>query len=567
MVTPRVLGIFLLLIISFLARSLQAAPTIDASIDSMNAYAQFPLDGTITITHNKEEKVDPSSFEMEGKPLDVSYSRDVLISAASDSLLAIYHFQLPPQEHGLYLLPEISVKIDGKRYQSIPSSYEVSQGTPPQPSSEAAPSSAESTAPLIFRLEAAVKGPATLYPGERTKLFYRISYNRSIDLTKSVLPMIHPAHFLKIGDVQIKDYQEKDVTVQDLTQEVEANEIGNFQFGPSLIEGYTYKMKGAQKEYDTTLLQAQAPALTVEVKPFPAPDQPPSFTGALGIIQAEASLESPSKVFVGDTLQLLIKIGGIDNLTDLHLPALQCQPGISGFFQTSDLPPLAEVVGASKLFHVELRPMSSMITQIPSIELSSYDPAAGKYVVRIIPPIPISVEAHPVEKTPSSQEPVIAAIDTDEKWPAPSLSPMEFNLQPVQLETVKSSWTGSSRIFWLLPLGLLLLLLQAWFRRYLERRPKPKRPASEELFQQALKQGFSKGSKGLLVLEQAFWNRLWEKEKLEQGSFQIDKLAGTEQLDAVRSFLLQLQALQYSSDKEFDPSQLKQTAKKLFNAI
>lgn len=561
MVKMKMLAFFLLFFFSAVTKNLEAAPTVDASIDSMNAHAHYPLEGTVTITHNKEEKIDSSSFEMEGKPLDVSYSRDVLISAASDSLLAIYHFQLPAQEQGLYLLPSISVKIEGKRYQSIPSSYEVGLGAPAPPST---PAPTDSTAPLIFRLDAAVKGPATLYPGERTKLFYRISYNRNIDLTKSVLPMIHPAHFLKIGDVQIKDYQEKDVTVQDLTQEVEASEIGNFQFGPSVIEGYTYQMRGIKKEYDTTLLQAQAPVVTVEVKPFPKPDQPPSFTGALGVIQAEASLESSSQVFVGDTLQLLIKIEGIYNLTDLHLPALQCQPGISGFFQTSDLPPLAEVVGTTKHFHIELRPMSTLIKQIPPIELASYDPAAAKYVVRLLPAIPITVEAHPVERTPTSQAPVIASIDSDEKWPAPALSPMDVKLQPVQLETVKRSWISASRIFWLLPLGLLLLFLQMRFRNYLERRPRPKRLQSEVLLKEALKQDFSKGSQGLSLLEQAFWHRLWEKGKLEQGSFKIDELARTGQLDAVRSFILQLQALQYSSDKEYDSSQIKQTAKDLF---
>ena len=108
-------------------------------------------------------------------------------------------------------------------------------------------SAMDSSAPLIFRLEAIVKGPMTLYPGERTKLFYRISYNRSIDLTQSVLPMIHPTHFQKVGDVQIEDKQLANATVQDLTQEVEASELGTFQFGPSSIEGYAYTMEAGRK--------------------------------------------------------------------------------------------------------------------------------------------------------------------------------------------------------------------------------------------------------------------------------------------------------------------------------
>lgn len=553
-----------LLCLSFVWRWAEASPLVEASIDAMNAQAHYPLDGIITITHKNEEKIEPGSFTMEGKRLEVSLAKEVLMSASSDTLVAIYNFQLPAKDQGLYVLPEISVKIGDQTYQSVPSSYEVKGGNPPQAAPSNAP--ADSTTPLIFRLEAAVQGPSTLYPGERTKLTYRISYNRSIDLTKSDLPMIHPAHFQKVGDVQIRDKQEQTVTVQELTQEVEASDIGTFTFGPSVIEGYAYTMKGIQKVYSQALLHATAPVVTVEVKPFPQLQQPASFTGAIGAIQAEASLESPSAVSVGDTVQLLVKVQGIANLEELRLPLLQCQPGFSGFFQTSDLPPLAEVKGESKFFHIEMRPMTSLIQQIPPIELSSFDPTTGHYAIQKTNPIPLTVSAHPAEKTPPLTAPLLASFPVVDHWPTPDLTPLEFETEPIYSRAMKGHWQGAL-IFWLIPFGLGLLLLQNRLHRYIQQRPRVKIPKSEELWQQASRLDFSKQRHALFILEQAFWHRLWEKGALKAGDFDLDLLPQDDKFKSVRSFLLQLQALQYSSEKEFNASQLKQTARKLFPLI
>lgn len=549
-------------------RLLEAAPAIDASIDSMNSQAHFPLNGTITITHSSNEKVDPQSFKMESKPLDTSFVKDVTMS--SNTLVSIYSFQLPAQEKGLYVLPSISVKINGQVYQTVPSTYEVKEETAAQPSVSSF-SAAVPSGPVIFKLEAKAQGPTTLYPGERTKLFYRISYNRSIDLTKSDLPMVHPAHFQKVGDVQIKDYQQPNVTVQELTQEVEASDLGTFQLGPSLIEGYAYTMQAGQKVYDPTLLKAEAPVVTVEVKPFPLSTQPASFTGALGKIQAEASLESSSDaVFIGDNVQVLVKIEGVTNLTELHLPMLQCQPGFSGFFQTSDLPPLAEVKGESKFFHIELRPLTTLIKQIPSIEVSSFDPSTEKYVIQRTTPIPLTVERQTKEE-PASIGPIamLTKLPTISHWPTPPPVPVEFESLPIQISEMKNSWLTlhPQWAFWLIPLAFALLLLQMRWHAQWQQRPKRHVPQSEAMLSRALKGNALQAPGGLRMLEQAFWHRLWEKGILPSGSSEIDELPQEKQNEQIRSFLFQLQALQYGSEKNFDPLQLRQNARELFKRI
>lgn len=538
---------------------LEAVPFVDASMDSLSNQTDLPLKGTLTITHSEEEKIDPQSFTIEGKPLEASLIKEVKISASSDTWVSIYAFQLPAQDKGLYVLPSIAVKIEGQIYHTTPSTYEVRETTAVQ---SHATSSTKPSTPIIFRLEASVQGPSSLYLGERTKLFYRISYNRSIDLTRSVLPMIHPAHFQKVGDVQIRDSQLPDVTVQELTQEVEASEFGTFSFGPSWIEGYAYSMQSGEKVYDSSLLKAESPPVSLEVKSFPKINQPASFTGSLGQIQAEVHLTSSDSISVGDTLQLQIKIQGVSNLTELGLPPLQCQPGFSGFFQVSDLPPLAEVKDQAKFFYVELRLLTFLIDQIPSIEVSSFDPVTGKYVVQHSPAIPLAVTANVSEKPSISSILLPTQFSFVDNWPIPLLPPLAIEGNHAEQDQImRHSQLTSHRILQLIFVCLFFLLMQNYLKKQWKKHIKPKGPKSEEMFKHGLK------TENLQILEQAFWLRLWEKKRVSQGFMNLEKVSLEEKIAPIRSFIFQLQALQYGSDKNFDSLQLKQEARELFDKI
>lgn len=548
----------LLCLFGLMTRVLIAAPSVDASIDSTTNQAHFPVQGTITITHYKSEVIDPHSFVMEGKPLATSFVKDVTMSVSSDTLLSIYSFELPAQEKGLYVLPSISVKIGDQTYNTSPSTYQISDTTANR---SAVSSTTNPSAPLIFRLEAFVEGRSNLYPGERTKLIYRIAYNRSIDLTRSELPMIHPSHFQKVGDVQIRDYQLKDVTMQDITQEVEASEMGTFSFGPSFIEGYAYNMEAGQKVYSSSLLKAEAPVVTLQVQPFPQASQPPSFTGALGQIQVESQLTSAASLSVGDTLQLQVKVQGIKNLADLSLPPLQCQPGFSGFFQFSDLPPLSEVKETAKFFYVELRPLTALIKQIPAIEMSSFNPKTNQYVVQKTSPIPLTISAHLEESSVLPSIPLLIPPPSVNQWPSPLLPPLEIQGDSIKQLPLAKSWLNSDQILWLIPIGFLLLLLQAHWKRQWDKRPKTQIPHSEILFKQAWK------NENVQLLEQAFWSRLWEKGQIPQGITQLERVPLEGQLAPIHAFLFQLQAWQYSAEKNVDFKQIKKQADQLFHHI
>jgi hypothetical protein len=534
----------ILISLLFLLKSILAAETVvEAIIDKSQPH--LPVEGTLTVTHLKSDKIDDHSFRMNGAPLSMTFVKDVPFG--SDLTVTFYQFELPGQKQGNYTLSPISVKVGDQTVQSTIVPYEVSGETSIQPAKPTKKSSK-----TIFKLEAFVEGPTTLYLGERTKLIYRISFNRSVDLTNSQLPFIHPAHFQKVGDMQIVNSQEGDLSVQLITQEIKAIEMGTFQLGPSSIQGYAYQTKGEKKVYDPEPLEAKSAPIKIIVKSFPWQLQPESFTGALGNIKATAKLFSPAMVSIGDILRVEVAIQGIHNLEELSFPQLNCQPGFSGFFQLSDLPPVSEIdqIEQQKIFHLDLRPISHLAKQIPSIHLSSFDPEKSQFIHYQTKPIAIDVQ-------PSSQienEPIRKTIQLllpatfPKRWSIPAIAPLPLTEKPIELYQKNRGEHYSL-------LGCAILLLCALFlQKLLKKIIRKTTPIleSEKLLKQALKSDMA-SRQIAKQLEQAIMQRIKEKRNFS--------------LKEVEPFLLQLQALQYSDKKTFDLFFLKKQAEKLFWSI
>ena len=98
---------------------------ISAVVDQQSIYEMQPLKVLVSINHNKNAKVDAASFRIGGKTIKVEFIQDVQISPISPLVLSYYRFTLPGQPVGLYELPEITVKVGGKVYSSIASTYQV----------------------------------------------------------------------------------------------------------------------------------------------------------------------------------------------------------------------------------------------------------------------------------------------------------------------------------------------------------------------------------------------------------------------------------------------------------
>lgn len=458
--------IFLLLLCAF---SLEALPTINvaANVQWKSIYENQPIQGTLTITHDLNQKVNPGSVQLEGRPLKVTFVQQTKIAENSPLVIDIYNFEIPGMPKGLQLLPSISVEIDGKRYESTPSTFEVLPGT-------------GSSGPYI-KLENIYKGDKTLYPGQRAMIGYRYSYNPSFDLTKEELPLLNADNLKKIGEKEIKNFQSGNLSITEITQFVEAVKPGEFKFGPSTVAGipYTEDSRG-NRTYIKKVVTTEAPALTILVENFPNAGKPASFNGAVGQFDFAVNMLTSKEVRQGDEVKLKMTISGKGQLEKIMPPDLCCQPGFSGLFKDSDLPPVGKVEGNSKTFISTLYPMTQMIQAVPAIEFSWFDPVSKKYEKMSSEPFPLLVKAAP-HQMPSLTNEIAMATPID------SLKPLEIsgNYLLANLD-LHNRIFGSYWVFALLPLGCLFIFFQVAYRQEKEKQGKQTLKRSDELFNEAI---------------------------------------------------------------------------------
>lgn len=558
------------------------AVQVDVDLESQ-FYGSAPIAGTVIVSHSKEEKIDPTQFKLGNEPLKVELIKEEPMTASGDLVLSLYRFKLPPDSTGLHIFPEVTIGIGGKSYKSVPRTYEVkslsptNNPVPPQSQPYSPPqSSAPETVKLqpYLQLKTYVDGPLELYPGQQITVGYRYFYTSSLDTTKEVIPLLDAEGFTKIGDKLIVEKELNGMSVQQITQKIEAKQPGDYTFGPSILEGYPYALDAGRKVYSKEKLSSTAPAITFHVIPFPTTDEPTSFNGAIGNFTWTVKLVSPTTVHSGDEITLSIDAKGDGNLDSVKLPELCCQPGMSGLFRLSDLPPTGEVKGDTKHFDVKLRPLSTSIKAVPPLEFSNFDPSSKKYVTFHNDPIPITVipleaaeakspstapiqpQEEPSKKeTPPPLEPLVEAIDIGSSYP---LKPKDLHNLPF------GTWLS----LLIIPFGCAALIFQFNLSRYFaELKSKPKVISSEEIFSQALSAPLG-SAEAHALLSQAFLQRLLEKGAISSAEINPESLPTHGIIGEVRTLLCAMEETRYArtETQEKEDALLKQ-ARSLFDKL
>lgn len=528
-----------------------AQMAVESVIKQNQAVANQKIEGIVTITHEESEKINLDSFQLAGKPLSVKLKDEK--KTARGLIISNYSFELDPKDKGLYELPPVSLEINGKRYESVATTYEVKASSVEMPQvTSNHPSS------IVFNLEAFVDGPSPLYPGQRAKLVYRIAYNQSIDLAASKFPLLYTTEFKKIGDEQFKDYQYGALTVQEIIQEIEAAQPGTYHYPPSFIDGYAYRMRYGLKVYEPTKLHAEAPAVEIVVAEFPKSDTPASFTGSLGKISGQLKMLTSPTLKMGDRIILELAVAGPTNLSDVSLPDLKCQPGFSGFFHLSDLPPAGKVKNNEKVFQIELRPISRFVKEVPSIELSAFDTVKKTYHRWQSEPIPIQLSIPPLEENVLNNQPKLVnffdLFSEVVKRANPDLPVLVYpSAVTVTFHDIATRWMRTPLVLWLIPLLGIAILWQSFMQRRQQIVPFiNSQKTSEQYLYEAFRQ--RKMDRAISLLHEAFGLRLKEKGKEEMPQ-------------QVHVFLSELDAFRYGLAKDLDRDKIRKEAQDLYNQI
>lgn len=559
-----------------------------AQLDSSSIFENQPITGTVMITHDINNKVDKNSFRLDKEPLTVALVKEVQFDPTNPLILSIYSFQIPGKPPGLYALPAISVRVGSKTYQSIMVSYAVQTGknpaatapstptsapgtpspaeTPPSPKASAPPFphspgalTSASNEPSL-RLEALIDGKNSIYPGQRTTLTYRYYYSGHIELTAEKLPLLDAQGMTKIGEKDIKDSAQGELSVSQISQEVEAVNPGDFVYGPSEVEGYAYNEDASGKHIHTSpKLTSVAPPVTVTVLPFPEKMQPASFNGAIGKYQFKVILKSSPEINVGDDITLNVDITGEGNIQNVPLPNISLQPGFNGFFHFNDLPPQEEVHDHTKTFIVQLRPLADDIKEIPSIEFSSFNPETAGYTILQSHAIPIKIKATTSPVKSQASEP--AAPEKLPKTPPSSSGtlshpssmqsylPALIEVQRIIVLVPSDLYNRLSGTWWalgLVPLGIGLIIYQLYARNYILLEEKQaKIPTSHSVLRQALQQ--PEGSPGYFDgLSRSLKMALVETGQLSTVDIADEKLPDKGMCGEVRAFLCDIEEKRFA---------------------
>lgn len=475
-----------------------------AEVEESQAIAGGPVPAVITIEHPKEAEVDPKSFQIESKPLEVTLLRSFQVTPPAPLMLSYYQFELEAKTAGLYHLPAISATVGGEKYQSLPVSYEV----------VATKKSSEKVEKPLLRLEPFVEGSKAFYPGEKRRVGYRYYFTYSVELTREDIPLLEAEGLEKIGEPNLRSAQEGDLQVVEASQAIEGTTVGTYSYGPSVIEGKPYTMNSSGQKIYGQILTSTVPEVVLEVLPFPEKNKPSSFTGAVGKYSFQTKLSSPKKASVGDLMTLQITVKGEGDIDTVVLPELCCQPGMEGFFETSDIPSVGTKQEGQKVFSVDLRPLTIEAKQIPSLEFSFFNPETKKYVVQKSDPIPVQIVAPIENKTPEIK---------DAKEP-------EKRVLPIEIETVyqlKDEDLGSRpfgtwwNLIWAAVLVFLFFIQWQWKNYLDERRKNQPRITSSSLYKK-MEKTQERSAKWYRLVNEMFSVRLQELGK--SGSSSVDKL-------------------------------------------
>ena len=562
---------------------------VSTAIDQQNIIEDQPVKVLISITHNQSAKVDIASFRLGGKKAEIKFLQDVKISAANPLVISQYTLNLLGQPPGLYELPEVSVNVGGKVYTSVASTYQVEakriSAPPPSPAAPApmpapptaikapvAPPPSSNAKKNTLQLKLDLNGIRTLYPGQRFTVTYKYIFNDNIELSVEKLSLLETTDFLQIGTKSEKTYEQGDFSVQQISQTFEAVKPGEYKFEPSVIEGYVYRTDAfGKRTYVQPALRAEAPGMTLTVKPFPEKGKPTSFNGAIGPFDNfTATLKSPQNMNVGDKIDLEITIGGSGQLDNAHLPELCCQPGFSGVFQLNDLPPSELIKGNSKVFTVQFRPLIANVKAIPSIEFSYFDPSTEQYGTLHSKPIPITVNPIAPSEPQTPSQPMPSEKQPSESWKAASHQLQEIEISgnmPMKASDLRNYIFGSWWVLFLIPLGIILILLQWSYRNYLQRQRSIVKPKeSRDYLAEALRLDTSSGE-FYQLLQKALMMRLAEKKLIKSSDINIDKLPQDGLTGEVRKALTKIEEMKYAGKKQDINQANIQEAIKLFDKI
>ena len=383
---------------------------------------------------------------------------DILSSSSSSQFSFIngkmsssksFTYILIPLREGVLTIPSVTIKIGGKILKTEPISVTVVAATQPVPPPAQQAASPRQQAPPQPGPEAGIAGlkdrifievsadKNTAYTGEQITLTFRL-YHRGVMIDNLQYTPPVTTGFITESMGPQREYRDTvNGTVYDVIELKTAlfpATAGNLAIEPAKLTcNLLLRKQRSQRRgdfYDSFFddffedsfvgsyqrypIELESNPVTVTVQTLPAQDKPAIFRGAVG--KYDLNIEaSPQTLKVGEPINLIMKVSGAGNITQVSEPVLRNLD----YFKTYQSEIKTEITGRNpqiagiKTFQKILIPQDQTITEVPVIEFCYFDPRQEQY--RTIKKGPIPVTVQPAPKRDSTIVELIKELSPDDK--------------------------------------------------------------------------------------------------------------------------------------------------------
>jgi len=400
-----------------------------------------------------------------------------------------FTYILEATREGSFTIPNATITVDGKNFSSDDLTIRVlgqeSQGTQPstpaQGQQQAPASQGVSDRDIYLR---AVVSNSSPFQGQAITVTYKL-YTRVVvsqysieklpayqgfwaeDVTPSGQPQVTEEvidgqryNVATIRQVVLFPQRAGELSIEPLDMQTLVRVSAPRRSGSLLDEFFGGSPFGGFQNVERTLRSNQ---VRVNVRALPAQNRPSSFKGMVGNFEMSTGL-SPLEVNVNEPVTLTLIINGTGNLRMLEKPEIQFpanletfDPNISDNIRTS-----ASGVSGSRQYEYLLIPRTGGTFEIPPIQFSFFDPAAGRYVTRSSPAYSLTVTGTAMATGDGMgvvRQEDVQYLASDIRF----INNSTFGLQPA------GSLFYRSKLFWFLLVGPILLFafLLVYWRRHI----------------------------------------------------------------------------------------------------
>jgi hypothetical protein len=373
-----------------------AQPSVELDLRTDDAYTNESIPFTISIfNHRKAEKPaipEIPNCEITGGSSETEMTLDSRRGTARN--WSRYRYDLVVFKPGDYTIPPIEVVVDGKTLKTEPRKLTVLPG---EVSDLLQAEITASTQRLFVGQQVTVTLTIYIRPAQ----YGRQQVERSTMKRFLETAWGNMANFRDTGrggSVRRRDSQGNDVEffAYEFIDQLRLDQAGPLPFS-EIIVGVDYpkfardRLGGVGVE-KYRKLRIHPRCELPDVRPLPSEGRPPNFTGAVGAYRIDTSAR-PTRIRVGDPIELTISLTGTGDLDTLPPPNLAAQPSLVESFRVPDEALAGRIENGRRIYSQSIRAKRGDVEAIPPIEYPYFDADRGEYAVARSAPIAISVEA------------------------------------------------------------------------------------------------------------------------------------------------------------------------------